>query len=376
MKKLRNLLSPGLVLALCLGLSVPAQAAFHDLIVTDPNGEEVQDESSGDGWTYDGEALTLNGTKDLMIEIGSSPTIVLAPGSQNTLIGLWGGDSDHVNDITIKGTGELIIYNPNPDESRGGYGVFSGLITSLKLEDGLTMTGGTKEGGSGPVEIKVVHTDPVNGFKTYSCMAGNEPAMYVRIAPKGGAEPADRQEPAAGFTDVAASSPYAEAIKWAVDRKITAGKTANTFAPGDPCTRAQTVTFLWRAAGSPEPKLTENQYMDVTNPGVYYYKAVQWAAEMDMEHAGTFDPNDTCERWEAVYFIWKAAGSPKAAAKANFADMPEEPEQGQYYYSDLLDAVDWAVEKGVTKGKTAAAFAPSDPCTRGQIAAFLYRAMK
>ena len=94
-----------------------------------------------------------------------------------------------------------------------------------------------------------------------------------------------------------------------------------------------------------------------------------------MEYSGTFDPHKTCDRASAVYFIWKAFGSSKAAAKSSFADMPEEPKTGgQWYWPDLLDAVDWAVEKGVTTGKTATTFAPGDPCTRGQIVTFLYRA--
>ena len=185
------------------------------------------------------------------------------------------------------------------------------------------------------------------------------------------------QNPAAtvvtDFHDVPANSPFLDSIVWAVKQGITNGKTATAFGPGDPCTRAQIVTFLWRAAGSPEPKLTETQYVDVTDPGAYYYKAVQWAAELGMEHSGTFDPHDTCTRVTAVYFIWTAFGRPEPTAKASFEDM-REPERGQWYWPDLPDAVDWAVEQGVTTGKTATTFAPGDPCTRGQIVTFLYRA--
>ena len=175
------------------------------------------------------------------------------------------------------------------------------------------------------------------------------------------------------FHDVPANSPFLDSIVWAVKQGVTNGKTATTFGPGDPCTRAQIVTFLWRAAGSPEPKLTETEYVDVTDPGAYYYKAVQWAAELDMEYSGTFDPHDTCSRVAAVYFIWTAFGRPESTAKASFEDM-QEPERGQWYWPDLPDAVDWAVEKGVTTGKTATTFGPGDPCTRGQIVTFLYRA--
>lgn len=191
------------------------------------------------------------------------------------------------------------------------------------------------------------------------------------------AKPAETEKPAApAFTDVAAASPFAPAISWAVEKKITNGTgDGTTFSPGNPCTRAQIVTFLWRAAGSPEPKAAETQYMDVTNKDAYYYKAIQWAAEMDMEYSGTFDPHDPCTRAAAVYFIWKANGSPKADSKASFTDLPEEPADGsQWYWPDLLDAVDWAVNQGVTNGTgDGTTFSPDNPCTRGQIVTFLYR---
>ena len=87
---------------------------------------------------------------------------------------------------------------------------------------------------------------------------------------------------AASFTDVGAASPYYDAVRWAMENGVTNGTTKTTFSPDAPCTRAQLATFLWRAAGEPEPALTEQQFMDVTDPSAYYYKAVQWAAEKDM----------------------------------------------------------------------------------------------
>lgn len=183
-------------------------------------------------------------------------------------------------------------------------------------------------------------------------------------------KPAETPKPAETapkFTDVSPTSPFAPAISWAVEKKITNGKTATTFGPGDPCTRAQIVTFLWRAAGSPEPKTMEAEYADVTRTDAYYYKAVQWAAEMGMEESGTFAPNKTCTRGQAMYFIWKAkAGASSAGAAPSFTDL----NKNSAYY----DAVLWAVGQGVTTGKTATTFAPGDPCTRGQIVTFLYRA--
>ena len=169
------------------------------------------------------------------------------------------------------------------------------------------------------------------------------------------------------FHDVPANSPFLDSIVWAVKQGITNGKTATTFGPGDPCTRAQIVTFLWRAAGSPEPKTMEGEYADVTNTAAYYYKAIQWAAEMGMEESGTFKPGETCTRGQAMYFIWKArAGVSSAGSAPSFTDL----DKGSAYY----DAVLWAVGQGVTKGKTETTFGPDDPCTRGQIVTFLYRA--
>ena len=166
------------------------------------------------------------------------------------------------------------------------------------------------------------------------------------------------------FTDVTSASPYYEGILWAVDQDITNGTTATTFSPSNPCTRAQIVTFLWRAAGSPEPTLTEQQYTDVTNTNAYYYKALLWAAEQGMETGDTFRPDDPCTRMEAVYFMWCAAGSPETEADLPFTDVAAESD----------DCVAWAVEKGVTNGTTATTFSPDNSCTRGQIATFLYRA--
>lgn len=183
-------------------------------------------------------------------------------------------------------------------------------------------------------------------------------------------KPAQPSAPAkTAFTDVAAASPFAPAISWAVEQGITNGTTPTTFSPGNPCTRAQIVTFLWRAAGSPEPKAAEAEYTDVTNTAAYYYKAVQWAAEMGMEESGAFKPGDPCTRGQAMYFIWKAraGGASSAGSAPSFTDLSKD----SLYY----DAVLWAVGQGVTNGTgDGTTFSPDNPCTRGQIVTFLYRA--
>lgn len=157
---------------------------------------------------------------------------------------------------------------------------------------------------TGPVENKVFTPEPgvvylleetntVDSFRdTYIMVQSGTPAE----TPADGGEQVPDETAANPFTDVPESAYYYAPVQWAVAQGITAGRTETTFAPGENCTRANIVTFLWRAAGSPEPTLTEQQFMDVSDPGAYYYKAVQWAAEMDMWSFGTFAPNDPCDR--------------------------------------------------------------------------------
>lgn len=127
---------------------------------------------------------------------------------------------------------------------------------------------------------------------------------------------------ASPFTDVQETSSYYDAILWAAETGVTNGTTASTFSPDAPCTRAQLAVFLWRAAGEPKPALAEQQFMDVTDPSAYYYGAVQWAAEKDMWGFGTFAPHAVCTRLDAVFFLWRAAGSPDMEGEFPFADSP------------------------------------------------------
>lgn len=171
------------------------------------------------------------------------------------------------------------------------------------------------------------------------------------------------------FTDVSADTYYYDAAAWAVDKGVTSGTSATTFAPNVTCTRAQTVTFLWRAMGSPEPTTTVNPFTDIS-ADAYYYKAVLWAAEKGIT-AGTsataFSPDTIVSRAQVATFLWRAAGRP-AATKANFfTDISADA-----YYSD---AVLWAAEKGITSGTSATTFSPIDGCSRAQIVTFLYRYM-
>lgn len=171
---------------------------------------------------------------------------------------------------------------------------------------------------------------------------------------------------ALSFTDVSVKEYYFDAIAWAVKNAITEGVNDTIFAPDASCTRAQMVTFLWRANSSPEPTVTELPFTDVA-VDAYYAKAVLWAVENGITTGTsdtTFDPDGVVTRAEAVTFLWRAAGNPAADGKL-FADV----ESTKYY----AEAVRWAVANGVTKGVSNTSFAPGSACTRAQIVTFLYR---
>ena len=169
------------------------------------------------------------------------------------------------------------------------------------------------------------------------------------------------------FYDVPNNAYFYEAVKWAVENGITTGVGNGLFAPEQPCTRAQIVTFLWRAAGSPEPKGAASGMTDVVS-GSYYEKAVAWAIENGITTGTTtttFSPDATCTRAQAVTFLARALNA-KAASAAEFSDVPTD--------SYFADAVAWAAANGVTEGIGGGLFGSDNDCTRGQIVTFLYRA--
>lgn len=165
-----------------------------------------------------------------------------------------------------------------------------------------------------------------------------------------------------GFSDVTEKDYFADAVVWAVEKKITGGTGNNQFSPNQDCTQAQILTFLWRAEGEPEPEGTvEMADFDGTE---YYYKAVRWAAEQDLVESD-FNPDQPCTRAMVMTYLWKQAGSPDAPA-VSFTDVPSG--------ADYAQAVAWAVSREITDGTGNNRFSPAQTCTRGQIAAFLYRA--
>ena len=203
---------------------------------------------------------------------------------------------------------------------------------------------------------KLELTDKGNGQYTFTMPSGKvevaaEFVKEVEVSP---------------FADVATDAYYYDAVKWAVNKGITNGVSETLFGPDQACTRAQIVTFLWRAAGSPEPK-SGSSFADVA-ADAYYAKAVAWAVENGITKGTsetTFHPDETCTRAQGVTFLYRALGK-LAAAQAGFTDVAADS-----YYAD---AVNWAAENGVTKGISETLFGPDGSCTRAQIVTFLYRA--
>ena len=177
--------------------------------------------------------------------------------------------------------------------------------------------------------------------------------------------------PQAGvFVDVATGSYYENAVDWAVGNGITQGTDATHFSPDGICTRAQAVTFLWRAAGSPAPRSRTMPFTDVP-VGSYYYDAVLWAVENGITKGTSetmFSPDATCSRAQIVAFLWRSEKSPAAGSRNPFADV-----KSTAYYAD---AVLWAVKENITRGTTNTTFSPDADCTRSQIVTFLWRCKK
>mgnify|MGYP000844209764 CR=1 FL=1 len=169
-----------------------------------------------------------------------------------------------------------------------------------------------------------------------------------------------------GFADVPANAYFADAVKWAVNKGISNGLTDTMFGPYESCTRAQIVTFLWRAAGSPEPK-TASSFTDIP-VSAYYAKAVAWAVENGITNGMTateFAPDATCTRGQSVTFLYRALKG-TASGSTNFTDVKSDA-----FYAD---AVNWAVASDVTNGTSNTTFSPNADCTRAEIVTFLYRA--
>ena len=263
--------------------------------------------------------------------------------------------------------------------SGSSYDPTSSVSTPSKAEHG-TVTVSPKSASKG--DTVTVTVKPDSGYVLETLTVTDKNGNELTLKDKGNGKytftmPAGKVEVKATFMednsmlnffyDVPNNAYFYEAVKWAVKNGITDGVGNNLFAPEQPCTRAQIVTFLWRAAGSPEPKGAASGMTDVVS-GSYYEKAVAWAIENGITTGtttSTFSPDATCTRAQAVTFLARALKA-KAASAAEFSDVPTD--------SYFADAVAWAAANGVTEGIGGGLFGSDNDCTRGQIVTFLYRA--
>lgn len=296
----------------------------------------------------------------------------------------WYSDSGLTTafDFTAAITADTTIYAKWSRNSSGGGGGGGSTSYTITVEDPKNgdITVSPKSASSGTTVTITV--DPDNGYELDELAVLDKNGKEVELTKKSDtkytfkmpsgkvtieATFAEIEEYENPFVDVAEGAYYYDAVLWAAENGITGGTSATTFSPAVTCTRAQTVTFLWRAAGSPEPETTVCPFEDVT-ADKYYYDAVLWAVENGITvgtSATTFSPNATVTRAQNVTFLWRWAESPAVEAANPFADVASD----MYYH----DAVLWAAEEGITAGTTATTFSPNDPCLRSQIVTFLYR---
>ena len=254
--------------------------------------------------------------------------------------------------VTISGATEHGTVTTSTEAAVGG----STVTITVKPDSGYTLGGITVTDSEGN-ELSL--TDNGNGAYTFTMPSGKV-EIHVTFTEDGSLNP---------FQDVPGDAYYFEAVNWAVANNVTNGTSETTFSPNVGCTRAQVVTFLWRAAGQPEPTEGTNPFTDVKE-GTYYYKAVLWAVEKGITNGTsetTFDPDETCTRGQIVTFLWRREGKPAPTGANNpFADV----KPSAYFGSAVL----WAVEKGITNGTSETTFEPNEDCTRAQVVTFLWRA--
>ena len=281
-----------------------------------------------------------------------------------------------VTTVDGKKTATCVVTVTNPSSSGSSRPRYD-VTTPSKPENGSVTVDPERARSGSRVTVTVT---PDSGYKLGELVVTDKDGKKLELTDKGNGQytftmPSGKVEVAAEFVkevevspfaDVATDAYYYDAVKWAVEKGVTNGVSETLFGPDQACTRAQIVTFLWRAAGSPEPK-SGSSFADVATDA-YYAKAVAWAVENGITKGTsetTFHPDETCTRAQGVTFLYRALGK-LAAAQAGFTDVAADS-----YYAD---AVNWAAENGVTKGISETLFGPDGSCTRAQIVTFLYRA--
>ena len=288
-------------------------------------------------------------------------------------------DSNSTKTVSEDGKTLTITYTA-PSYYSGSSSAPTYSVTVDKTENG-SVTVSPKSASKGSTVTITVKPD--SGYTLETLTAIDSKGKKIQLTDKGEGKytftmPADKVEVKATFmddntmlnffVDVKSGDYYYDAVLWAAKNGITSGTDAVHFSPEQPCTRAQIVTFLWRAAGSPEPKGAASGMSDVAS-GSYYEKAVAWAIENGITTGtttSTFSPDATCTRAQSVTFLYRALKGTAPTTVNGFTDVAADA-----FYAD---AVAWAVESGVTNGTTDSTFSPNNDCTRAQIVTFLYRA--
>lgn len=282
------------------------------------------------------------------------------------------GISFHVTSLSPFAIGWTKYVAPTPGGGGGGGGAVSTYTLTFDTNGGSAIDKITKDSGT---TIDLAAYKPTRAGYTFAGWFSDKAltkavtsvkltantTVYAKWTQNGGTA----QNP---FVDVKEGAYYYDAVLWAVEQKITSGTSATTFSPDASCTRAQMVTFLWRAAGSPKVENGKNPFADV-KADAYYYDAVLWAVEKGVTSgtsATTFSPDATVTRGQTVTFLYRNAGSPEVSGTMPFTDV-----EADAYYAK---AVQWAVQQKITTGTSETTFSPMSDCTRGQIVTFLYRA--
>lgn len=280
--------------------------------------------------------------------------------------------SFHVTSLSPFAIGWVKYVAPTPGGGGGGGGAVSTYTLTFDINGGSAIDKITKDSGT---TIDLATYKPTRAGYTFAGWFSDKAltktvtsvkltantTVYAKWTQNGGTA----QNP---FVDVKEGAYYYDAVLWAVEQKITSGTSATTFSPEASCTRAQMVTFLWRAAGSPKVENGKNPFTDV-QADAYYYDAVLWAVEKGVTSgtsATTFSPDATVTRGQTVTFLYRNAGSPEVSGTMPFTDV-----EADAYYAK---AVQWAVQQKITTGTSETTFSPMSDCTRGQIVTFLYRA--
>ncbi len=317
----------------------------------------------------DGKTYTIPGTSitgNIVIHVTKTqkaPTTTAI-----TFTGTGSGDVAGGKDQTAtNGTDFTFAIN---EEAGYTYTVKLGNETLTKTNGQYTIPGARLTGAA--LTVTVEKTEKT-GEKPLPTPVGPKPEKPEKPSEPGTTEPTEPgttepTKPAHSFDDVPAGAYYEEAVAWAAEKGITEGTSATTFAPKALCTRAQVVTFLWRAAGCPEPQ-NAGSFADVT-AGSYYAKAVAWAIENGITGGtgdGMFSPDAVCTRAQAVTFLYRASAAPAVDGSSSFSDVDADA-----YY---MAAVRWAEQNGITGGIGGGLFGSDLDCTREQIVTFIFRMM-